>query len=885
MFPTDGAGVLNTRPIVHERLASTGDPSSADIERPIVTSARGLVRWLDPEWLLFEGFLLVPALVCLLWGDADRAEFYARLALHAGCLKWLGWSLVTRVSDPQPLRFLMFPVELVVGLTVAILWFYVRNVAGWLVPGSYSLIELGIVPWLVAFGHLFGALLVNRASPSSLVVSWSQTARSLLVRASIYAPFTLTLTLTLLSVAKEIFAPSQDGWFHAFFGRVYLNDGLFYPHFNGGQAIFYVSGFGAINAVTAAISGISIVKVHNLQHIFWVVVGLYMITATVAVVARRPLAFLQFLPLLFLNVYPVHNLPPDQHWIHGAQQLAPSLLIAVPLLSLLLPVRRHAFYTGMAIQAALSLLVLALSPVCAPFLLLACTTALLINCARGRGELGEHILKVASVQAALTVLAALLVLGSDRYYSKLILSPTEASYMEGSNYGGGAATEAKPPFTFSSEQGLATIAAINPFNLIHWPPEESHLMGRHLAWLVFVLTASAGVLAGRRLPTLIAARSLAVGAAASLVGWAVAKYGMSFFAGGITNPGPDAELLYAYLFFLGRRVELWLLFLAAVAAGVSVYLSPRDGRERAIATATVGGAAIVMAAWWLPHASTHLDPRRNYFIPRNQGVSGIVTPDDVELASWMEESLASDHRLVGLTSMPFKFGQTKLLFPIGASQALPLYGKGYSFCFQVYDPCRTYSYDEYTRYVLNYLDTDWLLTNNIRYFHMPNGDLTPNHGLSRALEVGLLQPVRTVSSSGVYEVRPMPWTPRVMSMPSTPASSYQVRWLGDGSGIAEGGDAQLVFRLQEAEFVHAIRFKYTLTNPERVRTLTQLFWKRGEQSFVEHERTARLMLEPNTEEETLTILVHDTLDQFRFDPDIRPGTFRIREIELLIKPD
>ncbi len=123
-----------------------------------------------------------------------------------------------------------------------------------------------------------------------------------------------------------------------------------------------------------------------------------------------------------------------------------------------------------------------------------------------------------------------------------------------------------------------------------------------------------------------------------------------------------------------------------------------------------------------------------------------------------------------------------------------------------------------------------------------------------------------------------------MSIPPTPDSSHQVRWLADGSGVAEGGDAQLVFTLKKAEFVHAIRFKYTLTNPAGVPASAQLFWKRADQPFVEHERTARLRLEPNTEEETLTILVHDTLDQFRFDPDIKPGTFRIREIELLVKP-
>jgi hypothetical protein len=130
----------------------------------------------------------------------------------------------------------------------------------------------------------------------------------------------------------------------------------------------------------------------------------------------------------------------------------------------------------------------------------------------------------------------------------------------------------------------------------------------------------------------------------------------------------------------------------------------------------------------------------------------------------------------------------------------------------------------------------------------------------------------------------MPWTPRAISFPPAATSSYQVRWLADGTGIAEGNDSQLVFTLPKAEFVHAIRFKYTLTNPADVPATAQLFWKRKDQSFVEHERTARLRLEPHAAEETLTILVHDMLDQFRFDPDTKPCTFRIREIELLVKP-
>src|SRR5262245_4498672 len=82
-------------------------------------STAPLGRWLDPEWLPFEAFLLLPALACALWGDVDRAVFYSRLALEVGCLKWMGWAVLTRVSEHQ-LQFLRFPAELIIGLAMAV---------------------------------------------------------------------------------------------------------------------------------------------------------------------------------------------------------------------------------------------------------------------------------------------------------------------------------------------------------------------------------------------------------------------------------------------------------------------------------------------------------------------------------------------------------------------------------------------------------------------------------------------------------------------------------------------------------------------------------------------------------------------------------------------
>ncbi|MBA2353234.1 MAG: hypothetical protein H0V80_01050 [Acidobacteria bacterium] len=343
-------------------------------------------------------------------------------------------------------------------------------------------------------------------------------------------------------------------------------------------------------------------------------------------------------------------------------------------------------------------------------------------------------------------------------------------------------------------------------------------------------------------------------------------------------------LLYAYLFFLLGRVELWLLFWIAIVAAACIRLAPDTRRERDCAVLTLGVGATVLLMWWLPFARTHLDARRNTLVARVVPAAGAITPDDIQLAAWIESHLPAEKGPVGLASLPSTFGSTKLLFPIGAAQALPLYGHAYNFTFQLFDPSREYSYDEYLDHVSSYFDAEWCLEHNVRYFHLPAGNLHPNHGLARAREVGLLVPIRTVASSALYEVRPLPWKPRVMPLSAMPASTYQITWKADGTAVADGSDAQLVYALDQPQFVHAVRFKYTITHATSQPAEAQLFWSGPGQSFVEHERTAHVRLQPAAREKTVTILVHDTVDQFRFDPDERPFTLHIRDMELLVKP-
>jgi hypothetical protein len=839
-----------------------------------------LRKWIDPEWLLFEGALLLPSALCLILADRGRAVFFAKLALELGTLKWLGWTVLTRSSNRER-GYLLFPAELLVGLTIAVAWFYLRNVF-WLVSGSYSLIELSVLAWVVALVQLAG-LAIARTEPSSVPVRIRRTRRALWARIGLYAVFTLTLSVTLWSVAHEIFVPSQDGWFHSFIARVYLDNGLFYPHFNGGSAIFYPSGFGAINATTAAISGLTAVQVQNLQHILLTVVGLYLVTTLAALLADRPLMPVHFAPPLFLSLYPVHNLPPDVFSTHTPQQAASPLLVAIPLISLLLPVtRRRALYVGVAVQAFLSMLVAALNPTCAIFLPLVFPVALVITSCRARNT-GPGVLQIASVYAGLALAAAVLVLGADRYYSTLLLNPAHASYMGGSDYGGNPSSEGPPRFSLALDKGVAALGTAEPMKLLaDWPGDEpDEIPWRRLPVVAVALSAMALGVAVRRAPE--AARTLAIVAVVSVASGIVVKYIVSFLLSAISNPDPDVRLLLTYLLYLPPRLELWLLFTAVITGAVSVHVSARNRVDRAVATALLAAVLVTLVVWWLPYMRARFDPRRNQLVATNVGFSGKITRDDIDLVSWMERNIDSSQGPIGLASVPFKIGSTKVLLPIGSSQALSLYGKGYNFTFQLFDPSRRYSFDDYTAHVSTYFDAGWCLKNNIRFFYLPD-DVYPNHGLKRAREVGLLVPVRTVPSSGLYAVTPLPWTPVAVALPAIPTSSNQVAWQADGSGVMTGLDAQVVYALDKPLFVHAVRFKYRFDNAAHAAAAAQFFWKGRGQSFVENERMASLRLEPGSSEETVTILVHDALDAFRFDPDAKVGTFKIRDVELLVKP-
>ncbi len=64
----------------------------------------------------------------------------------------------------------------------------------------------------------------------------------------------------------------------------------------------------------------------------------------------------------------------------------------------------------------------------------------------------------------------------------------------------------------------------------------------------------------------------------------------------------------------------------------------------------------------------------------------------------------------------------------------------------------------------------------------------------------------------------------------------------------------------------------------------QMFWKNTDQSFSE-ERSRNLAAERGPQEQTATLWIADTIDQFRVDPHNGPCVFRIAEITLLVPED
>src|SRR5579884_1464678 len=285
-------------------------------------SAAWLAAVTDPEWPLFAAVLLAPAAACLALGDARRASFFFAAAVYAAVLKWLGWAVLGRLSPAQP-RFLLFPAELFAGLAVACAWFYVRNALGFLWPSAYGLGELAILAPVLTVMHLYAATrgLAAWRWPGQ---GWRPLAALALTRLAVYAPFCGVLTVILWRVSASLNPQTIDPIFHACVGRAYVETGLVRPHPLFGT-LHYPSGFGAVNAVAMSLAPLSAAQAVNLQHVLWQVTALYLLVATVLLLARRRPGAAGLLPVGFLLVVPLYSLHPDNCYSGTPRQMAVAL--------------------------------------------------------------------------------------------------------------------------------------------------------------------------------------------------------------------------------------------------------------------------------------------------------------------------------------------------------------------------------------------------------------------------------------------------------------------------------------------------------------------------------------------------------------------------------
>jgi hypothetical protein len=727
-----------------------------------------LASWCDPEWPLCVGFLLLPALVMLALGQLQRASFFAGMAVYLGVLKWVGWAVLTR-KCPRPNAFLLFPAEVLAGLAVLCFWFYVRSAVSALWPASYGLQELAVLSYLVAGIHLLGGARQVKGLFTPGSRDRAAGRGELLRRGAFYGPFVLSLLLAFWRVSGVLHVQTTDPIHNGTTAKVYLNYGIFYNHVNGGGRIVYPSGFGAINAVAATVAPLTVVQVINLQHPLLLVVGVFLLTGTVAALSGRPLPLLHSLPLAFLSIFPLYCLYPCLGYESPGRHVAPALLAALCLLPVLASADRPGrFYALLGVEAMLALLTVALNPSCAVFAVPATLVAVGMNTWRGVKRLGQPWLRVLGAQALVFLAAALLVLGCDQYYGLVVRGLLNKGKL-GLGPGPEAAPSAAAEPPFSVARGLGAVPAadlagftreISTFALYPDSPYrgwQGRFPQRAVPWLALGLGLAALALArrpGRRPDLAPALRPLAVILVACGALWLVLKPATAFLCGGLSPAVWDTALLRMYVSLLAVHCELLLTFLSLAAAGTIFYLAAlaRCGEAPALRPAL----NLFLAAALLPYAVIFYQPwasgdvalpSRPYWNP--------VQPDDVRLVSWIDTHLPPEKGLIGMAATtayhvpPF---QEKHIYPLDGAQALLLYGKHFNCCFSQWDIGRAYGFDEYTAHVRDRFDPGWCLENNVRYFYIPKSSLQRNPGLARAIAEERLRPLHREGSSAVYEV-------------------------------------------------------------------------------------------------------------------------------------
>lgn len=730
----------------------------------------------DPEWLLFVGVLLLPALLFLPRGDWQRVSFFAGAAIYLGVLKWLGWLVFTRPSTWKR-TFLLFPAELFVGLALLCLWFYLRNLVGWLRPDLYSLKELAILPIAVALLHVAVGIGNFRSWQGRSASSAKSQPRAeighrqwLGQRLVIYFPFVFLLTCAFWKVSSVLHVQDDDPVIHAYSARVYLNDGVFFRRFNGNGPIAYPAGFGAINAVTVAVSPLTVVQALNFQHVFLVITACFLVTSAVSLLSGRSLWLLHSLSLPFLSLFPLYALYPYLNYEGTSRQAAIAFFVVVCLLPTLIAVTRLIpFFLILGVQAILIVLTVAFNPACVPFVALAALISLVVNCCKGRTLLGGRyggVLKLVGIQAALLLLASLLILGCDEYYRPIFLRMVAGQPLRASS----GAPERLPPAatqrpTLSWHPARFTLEAV--VTLLYEKHASRNWQVKPpftwFPWMGLGLTVAVGfgLWAGRRTkaPPLRTNNSLLSMLALSFGLWFVIKYMSALLASAIPWSAPDTALLSSYITVFAPRCELLIIFVIMAVSIACLYQMaeqrvPGGARWRAITSAL----AVPLVAFAC--ASLFLNPYHSgQVVAESWPVEDAISPKDVRLVAWADANIIPADGIIGLTARPRFIGQgrhEKHIYPLAGGQAFLFYSKGYNFCFTDFDPNLRDAFSNYNFYIKDTFNAQWCLDNNIRYFFVPKQKLDEdNQGITQAIRDGYLVPLEgDPEGACIYRVAP-----------------------------------------------------------------------------------------------------------------------------------
>lgn len=730
-----------------------------------VNAGEGFKRWCDPEWVFFTNCMLCPGALLAMAGEWPRASFFLGIGVYLSTVKWLGWVLWARYSEIKP-PHVVFAGEVLVGLTVACWWFYLRNALTPVCPPCSGIPELTWLFPVIALGHGTSLLLGYTAT------GWEGRRRSrgggmrALDRVACYGPYCLVLVLVLWNVSGKLDVQTTDSITHASLAKAYLEQGCARDLFHGEQKIAYPTGFGVINAVTAAVSPLSIVQAVNLQHPLLLITGLFFVAGAASALSRRSLWVVHSLPVAFLSVFPLHSLYPDVCYEHAPMQVMPALAVSLCLLPLVTRARRTwQWDVLLGIEVMMAVLAAGLNPACVPFAAIAFGIACSIHFTKCSARTGATWIRTGCVGVLLVVTAATLFLTCDRYYSKVLPGPGGIR-----DSGVGVAPSTDPSF-FSWRRAASAAWAVKPWELsphatilppnpdfieLHdWPRQFPQYLFPAAACVLGLFLGLAAMLrkAEWRFASASRLRALVLGCIALWVGL---KYGMSGFAGGLSPEGWDTRLLRIYVGFLLIRCELVLLFVICISA-IAVVVGG-VGKRTSTSSPGILGPVVVTLGCALPYLLLVNPPFRSGLVvmPSNS-FHGTITLDDVRLARWIDANLPAEGGLIGVAAVPLQgwrdAGETHL-YPIGGARALVLYGTRNRVCFTQITTRPTPGFQAYQNRVQQSFDADWCVANDIHYFYVPVQALAMQPSLAEAVSKGSLVPVRREESACLYRIVP-----------------------------------------------------------------------------------------------------------------------------------